>query len=301
MIHPRTHSLYRSGTEGALPAAHRDVARLAEMLATGKRVNRASDDAPAYARARSLDALSLRHDAYTRGAENGMDWLNHTQSALGSLSNLFSDAYESGIRGINDTMSADDREVVARHLETLIQASLDDLNTQVGDEYLFAGTATVLPGTTKPFEITALGPVYNGNGGERQRQIGPSATVPSNLPGSMLQTTPGGVSVLGSLQELADALRGIGPLTPSDALAQVQQARDHIVNMGAEAGERARRLDLALEQIREARLPIEAERSRAEDTDFLAATGEFQDAQTRLQAALKVTAAIKQTSLLDYL
>lgn len=302
MIHPRALSLHRSATESALPAAQRDVARLGEWLTTGKRVNRASDDAAAYAKARTIDAITSRHDAYTRSAEGGVDWLNHTQEALSTLADLFSDAHESGLRAANDTTATDDREVLARHVDSVIEATLDQLNRKVGDEYMFAGTATVLPAGTTPFEMTALGAVYNGNAGDRTRQIGPDAQAAVNISGDLLGTTPTGVSILDSLQNLADALRGLPAALPIDqALAGVEEAREHVIDVGTEAGERAHRLDIALEHLRDVRIPLEAERSRAEDTDYIDAATRMQDAETRLQAALKVTASIKQTSLLDYL
>lgn len=302
MIHPRTLSLYRSGAERALPAAQHDVARVGEWMTTGKRVNRASDDAAAYAKARTLDALASRHDAYERSAENGLDWLNHTQDALNTLADLFSEAQEAGLRAANDTLNTDDREIVARRLDNLIDATLDQLNRKSGDEYLFAGTATVLPPGTKPFEMTPLGALYNGNAADRTRQIGPDAHVPVNLSGALVGTTSGGTSILDALRGLANTLREDPLALPMDeALALVEEARDHVIDVGSEAGERASRITLALDHLRDVRLPLEAERSRAEDTDFLDAATQMQDAQTRLQAALKVTASIKQISLLDYL
>lgn len=302
MIHPRIHSLYRSGSDAALTTAQRDVSRLGEMLATGKRVNRASDDAAAYAKARALDALDARNTTYTRSAEGGLSWLGHTQTALDNLIDLFATAVEAGIQGVNDTTSADDRALLANKIDNLLAASLDELNTQVDGEYLFAGTATQLPAGAKPFEMVAGVQVYNGNGSARDRQIGPNVTAPTSIPGTLLTATPQGGALLESLQGLSDALRDTtGTLVPSDALARVQEAHTHLAHTGAEAGERARRLDLALEQLRDARLPLEQERSMAEDTDFLDASSRMQDAQTRLQAALKVTASLKQMSLLDYL
>ena len=302
MIHPRTLSLYRSAAETALPAAQRDVARAGEWLTTGLRVNRASDDSAAYAKARTVDAVLSRHDAYSRSAESGMDWLTHTQDALDALVNVFNDAHESGLRGVNDTTSTADRETLARHVDTLVEAALDQLNRKSGDEYVFAGTATLLPAGTTPFAMTPAGAVYNGNAGDRLRQIGPDTQVPVNVAGSLIATAPGGLPILDSLKALSDALRGVpGALTPSQALAQVEEARDHVINMGSEAGERAGRLEIALDHLRDVRTPLEAERSHAEDTDYVDAATRMQDAQTRLQAALKVTASIKQTSLLDYL
>ncbi len=302
MIHPRTLNLYRSGAEGALPAAQRDVARVGEWLTTGKRVNRASDDAAAYSRARTIDAITARHDAYARSAQGGRDWLDHTQGALDALADVFASARETGLQAINDTTGADDRLVLARHLDSLVEASLDQLNRKSGDEYLFAGTATTLAPGLQPFEMTPGGAAYNGNDGDRVRQVGPETQVAVNLAGSSVATTPGGVNVLDALKGLADALRGVpGALAPSDALARVEEAHAHLVNMGSEAGERSNRLQLAIDQLRDMREPLEAERSRAQDTDYLDAATRMQDAQTRLQAALKVTASIKQSSLLDYL
>ncbi|MFQ5571897.1 MAG: flagellin [Rhodothermales bacterium] len=293
----RERSLYRAAAERSLQAGQHKMARLQERLSTGLRVNRASDDASAFAQARKFEGLSDRYAQYLQSIDAANLWTDQTQDALDGLAERFTTIYERGIRARSNVLDADDRDTQAGLIEDMVDEILDVLNMNEGGEYLFAGTRT----TVQPFDVVAGSVVYNGNTGGRTRQIGDNLRLDINITGDRILDTGAGYSITDSLQNLADAIRTNDPAQLDTALDQVITARDHVIELGAEAGGIANRLDTAATQLREATLRVDARRSQLEDADLAETIMEFQRAQTDYQAALKVTGSVLQMSLVDFL
>ena len=293
----RERSLSAGASERAMERARRDLARLQEQMSTGLRVNRASDDAPAFMEARKMETLNKRYAQYLRSIDSAQAWVDHTQDALNGIADHVAEAYEQGIRVNGHVLDADGREAVASRVEAILAEVVDQLNTRHGDEYLFAGSRT----TAQPFDVVAGVVVYNGNSAGRTRQIGDTQRLDVNIPGDSIHDTGAGFTITESLQNLADAIRSGDPALVETALEDVATARTHIVERGAEAGGIANRLDLAATQLRDATFRVTSRQSELEDVDIAAAIVEYQRVQTGFQAALTVTASVLQTSLLDYL
>lgn len=297
----REQSLYSSRASMAIPSLQRDLAALQEQLITGLRVNRPSDDPSAFAQARMLDSLDEQYAQFTRTIDSSRSWINRTSNELNTLTERFAEAHEEGIQALNDTLNDDDRKAVAGRIEALLEEVIDGLNAQSGGEYLFAGNRT----TTEPFDEDG---VPTGDlSGARNRQIGPNTELTINVSGERVVDTGQGYSIVESLQNMIEALRGEGAGLPDDvisledAVGQVGIARDHLIDLGAEVGSTARRLSHAEYQLQTASVETQRRRSELEDADYFATITALQQTQTTLQAALQTTASTVQISLLDYL
>ena len=281
----------------------RDLAGYQEQLATGLRVNRPSDDAQDYSRARKLEVLTNRYDQYERSIVAAQSWVDHSQENLTLLADLFTNAHEDGIQAANDTLSDDDRDALASSLETTLAEVLDVLNTKVGDEYLFAGTNT----TVKPFEqdgsatADAAGITYYGNDAARARAVGPDLELDVNITGAHVLDTGKGFTITEAFQGLIDAVRTYDAEQIDTALADVISARDHLLDVATEAGNKAVRLDQINGQLQSARIEFESQRSYYEDADITEVALDMSRAETSLQATLQMMADIQQNTLLDYL
>jgi flagellar hook-associated protein 3 FlgL len=293
----RERSLYKSFTDHALQARQKDMARLQEQLTTGLRVNRPSDDPSSFGQARHLEALAQRYNQFQRSVAAARTWVDQTQQALGDLAELYTQSYEEGLRISNGIFSDGDREAAAKRLEGLLDTIVDRLNARSGDEYLFAGSRT----TVKPFDNGGAVVAYQGNDGGRTRHIGRELSINVNIDGARLNNTGAGFTITESLENLIDAVRSGVPANMETALGQVTTSRDHVIDLGGEAGSIGTRLHIAETQLVDAALLVEGRRSKLEDADFAEAMMDLQKTQTGLQASLMVAASVLQTSILDYL
>jgi flagellar hook-associated protein 3 FlgL len=296
----RERALYTAFSDHSVQARQMELARLQEQLSSGKRVNRASDDPSAFSEARQMELLTNRYEQYTRSISASESWVDHSQEGLDKLAELFTEAYEQGVRINNATFSAGDREAEAQRLESILVNVVDVMNTRAGDEYLFAGSRT----TVRPFEQDAGPPptvVYSGNDGARERHIGRDLSMNINIDGQRLHETGDGYTITDAIQGLIDGIRSGVPADVDAAIEEVSVARDHVIDLGGAAGAMANRLQLAQSQLRDASLMAEGRRSEMEDLDFAGAMIDFQKTQIGLQAAVQVASSVLNTTLLDYL
>ncbi len=291
-------SLSVGTSDRALYTVRRDLAQLQEQSATGLRVNRPSDDPGAFEQARHWEAHGDRLTTHQRTVGAARLWVDTTDQALGELTELVVSAYEAGLKGLNDTNGEDERKALATTVESLLEQTVDRLNTQTGGEYVFGGNRT----DERPFadDGTATGDLS----GRRVRRIGPDADLAVNVTGDRVNVYADGgdgpaQTVTGALQALADALRSGEGL--EDAVGEVEQARDHLIAVAGEYGETGRRLSTAEVQLADAALLAERRRSELEDADLFEVTAGIQRAQVQLQATLQTLATVEQRSLLDYL
>ena len=129
---PRVDSLVR--------APDRRSASAQEQLTTGKRVNRASDDPAAAARAERALAAETRTDASQRAVDASQNAMTLTESALGDAGDLLQQVREALVAAGNASYSDAERGGVADQIADLRKQLLAVANrTDGAGTYLFGG------------------------------------------------------------------------------------------------------------------------------------------------------------------
>lgn len=280
-----------------------EIARLNEHLATGKLVNRASDDPSSFDIARGMDQTIGRYDQYLRTIGSARLWVDETESALNDIVDRLATAYEKGLRAANATATTDDREVIAVEIESLLEEIVSMLNTKAGGEYIFAGSRTTAP----PFALDdsasadGSGVTYYGDGATRERRIGDDLTISINLTGEEVVTQGSGETITESIAGLIDAIRSGDASAMEAALGSASGARDHVLHLVTRSGSASQRMTFAEDHLRRTTINLEARRSRVEDADLTETVTELQKHQLGLQAATQALLAIRQLSLTNFL
>jgi flagellar hook-associated protein 3 FlgL len=294
----RERSLYLNNTNRNLPEIRAELSRLREQVSTGTRINRPSDDPDGFAVAEQLKTVKNQYTRYEASIAAARPWVDQTQATTDRMADLFAQAYEEGVQAADDTRSADDRAILADQLRSLRDEVVDQLNTRYNGEYLFAGNRTL----EKPFDAAGQPAVSAAAiSGDRVRAIGPDQSLKINLSGQELTDMGGGDTIVSALDDLITAVDSGTTDDIRTALDTAGQARDQVIDMGAQIGTVGRRLSAAQDQLDSAKLTVEQRRSSVEDTDFYEAVSALQQTQTQLQAALRATASTLQTSLVNFL
>ena len=100
---------------------------------------------------------------------------------------------------------------------------------------------------------------------------------------------------------LRDALHGNDAQRITAAAEGLKEDYDRVVRMRGEAGARVQELEARQARLAEQNIATRSLLSEVEDTDFTEAITRFQTLQTALQASLRTSAQILNTSLLDFL
>ena len=149
-----TAQTFTAGIE-QLQQRQRELARTQQQLSSGKRVERASDDPGAAARAERALASEVRGQASQRALETSRHAMTLTEGALGEASELMQQAREALVAAGNGSYSDAERAGAADRLRALRQQLLAVANRGNGDGgFLFAGQG----GNQPPF-VDAVGGV----------------------------------------------------------------------------------------------------------------------------------------------
>ena len=196
------------------------------QAATGKRINRPSDDPTAISPMLSARTQIMSSNRYVETIDSGMDRINNMDGYLDSVQNTLVRLKEIGVATINSALSPQDMQTYADDVHQLRETLLSDGNAQVDGKYLFAGFSE----KTRPFVVNpgydatlynpadpATYPVtYQGDNGNLQFEIAPNERINLNITGSSLflgdndndgVTDPGAVDIFALLTTMEDVLR----------------------------------------------------------------------------------------------
>jgi flagellar hook-associated protein 3 len=150
---------------------------LQEVLSTGKKINRLSDDPIGSSRIiryqEDLQGLSQ----YKENIKYGNSWLNMSDSVLQDMQALLSEAKNIAIAQSTSTVSSESRTGSALQVKNLYEQLINYANTKLGGSYLFGGSMT----NGMPFNADGT---YNGNGEDLTVEILQGMRTKINLAGS---------------------------------------------------------------------------------------------------------------------
>jgi flagellar hook-associated protein 3 FlgL len=279
------------------------LTRLQQQLSSGKQIARPSDDPYGTSRALALRGELGGLDQFQRNVDDGIGWLNTSDTALGQMSDVLARVRELLVNGGNDTAGPAERAAMADEIDQLAESVKQEANVQYGGRYVFAGTAT----DTAPY---ALGGAdgYQGDAGTIARAIGPQVEIPIDTDIRPLLGDGQPASddkLLHTLRDISDHLRG-GTTADADALRTTDLQRldanlDVLNGIRADVGARTNRLDVASSRLSGLALNSTKLLSDVEDADMAQTITQYTTQQAAYSAALKAGANIVQTSLLDFL
>lgn len=146
-----------------LQKRQQDLAESQMQLTSGKRVNSASDDPTAAARAERALASMARSDANKRSLDASRNVMSITESSLGDAVDLMQTARETLVAAGNGTYSDGERKALAVKLREIRNQLLSVANRpDGGGGFVFGGQGSATP----PFVDGNSGVQFIGQGGE---------------------------------------------------------------------------------------------------------------------------------------
>ncbi len=279
-----------------------NLADLQTQLASGKRLQRPSDDPQALNRALSAKASIAKNDQYLRNISNSRTWLEATDSQLTHISSILTRAHDLALRGSNDTLGSSERSRLSEQVDGLLDEALQTVNASHEGKYIFAGQST----DTQPYAVTTVAGVttvtYAGDSEDMTREIDQGVELGVNVPGDASGGGAGSalklmLSTLASLRDhLSSDPSGIGADT-----GNIADAIDRTSNLRGFVGAKMSRLDATESALKEMQTDLDVSLSRAQDADVAEVLTKLMMQQTVYQAALAAGARVIQPSLLDFL
>jgi flagellar hook-associated protein 3 FlgL len=287
----------------------RRLAELQDSIGSGRRLSRPDQDPASFVELRLNEEQAASLSTFRFNVTTATARLNQSVSALQDVNLILRRANEIALEANNASTDDNAREAYAVEIDGLLNQLFIASNTQIGDEYIFSGTAT----NVRPFEITAWDTEgrptaieYRGGSEPTRTVVARDRSVDVYSRGSdVFQRSAG--DLFRALIDLRDVLRDTS-LDPSSRAAAMGQRLQHLLqaqNIVLETiGEKSGTLQ-ALEsldnQLANLKLASEERVANLGNTDIVEAAVRLREIENLYEATLGLTARIMQTSFLDFI
>lgn len=273
---------------------------LQEQLASGKKINRPSDDPSGTRKVLASRAENLEFQQYTSNIQDAKGSVEFNTSILRDISDLLVRTQETTMRGVSDTADQDTKNALASEINQILNSLVQAANSKRLGKYVYSGTKT----STQPFKTTtnSNGDIdsvtYKGNREKIEYQIGPGMKAQVNQPGDEAFTD---INLFDAIINIRDNLRTGSSASASAELDNINNAIDHLANLVSRAGGIASTLELSHNRINDAIISNTEIIGDTEGVDITEVVLRLKEQENVFQASLAAGSLIFKTSILDYL
>lgn len=281
-------------------ASRSRLSTLQERLASGKRINRPSDDPNGAEAVLRLRTSQTEVEQFRRNAENVSQKLSTADDVLTSYEPLLDRIRALVSRGLTTTTTQEAKNALATEIDALRERILSIANTKSSDEYVFGGIRQGEP----PFNPQTAAPAPNPTSAQ-YIQIEPGANAIAAGVTAETIFSDAASTVFTDLTNAAAALRGTGNEANDRTTLLNTQSRLEIYGNAAslahaKIGAITNITEFANDRLSTDALNFNARVANLEDADFAATATEFAAVNNALEATLQVTARGRR-SLFDFL
>jgi flagellar hook-associated protein 3 FlgL len=285
-----------------LSASYARLGKYQDQLATGKKINRPSDD-PVIAMKGMVYRTNLTEvEQFKRNFSEAYNWIENSDAALDKATQALQRIRELVVQASNDTYEISQRAAISEEIKQLTEHLASIANTKVGDKYIFNGTDTL----KQPVDLSQTPPVVSKNTDEIKIELSKGIYIPVNVNPTKVfnyDNTAKGNGLFSDLEflnnDLNDATKSGKDI--SQYLSYIDQHINNLLSARAELGARLNRVELMEERIDQQEVIAHRILSDNEDADIERVITDLKTQESVHRAALGVGARIIQPTLLDFL
>jgi len=281
-----------------------DLNDLNEQLSSGKLFQMPSDAPIKVADSMNYKSQLNRNSQFQRNLNQAENWLNTTEGALKSGTEVMQRARELTIYAANDSMTTDDRKMVAKEMKQLRDELIDISNAKLGDSYIFSGQET----GEKPFTLNGddtnpdIYVDYQGDKNGIKRRLNENVEMDVSLNGD--EVFKDKIDKLNKIyRQLENNIPGkdfkgedIG-----DNLGELGNYINDFVEKRSEVGGKLQRTGNIIDRLEANEVHLRDLKSKNEDADLAEVITELKMEETVYRASLASGSRIMQQSLVDFI
>ncbi len=266
-------------------------------LATGKAVNKVSDNPQATGTILQLKSLISNNTQYQQNTTEAQSQAQATESAMNSFTNVMISLKGILAQATNGTLSSEDQQTYADQVDQLLGQAVDLANTQSNGVYIFGGTNTLQQPFTLAADDSSVTANPNGITGSIQVPVNEGINQTVNLDG---QQAFQGTAIFNLMIQVRDALQSGQSPTTAQATS-VDTYIDDVANATGKAGAIMQNLTANSTMLSNQQTQLQQLLSVQQDSDVAAVTLKMNQDQLDLQAALSSGASVLPATLLNFL
>ncbi|WP_191566713.1 flagellar hook-associated protein FlgL [Metabacillus idriensis] len=289
-----TQSMLASSSLRNLSKSYEKIGTYQDQLATGKKINRPSDDPVVAMKGMHYRTNLTEVEQYQRNISEAYQWMENSEAGIEQGTQVLQRVRELMVQAGNGSNSPDDLKAIGAEIKQLKEDLVGSANTQVAGKYIFNGTETKTP----PVTLNADGTVaVTIDSSAFEIEVSKDVKLKANIDNNNVFN-----------KELFDVMDSIekaltsGDMSGSDDMLSKLDDRIDIMNAErAELGARYNRLELIEDRVGKQEVVATRILSDNEDADLEKVIIDLTAQESLHRAALSVGARIIQPSLMDFL
>jgi flagellar hook-associated protein 3 FlgL len=280
--------------------SYANMGKYQDQLATGKKINRPSDDPIVAIKGMYYRTNLTEVEQYKRNLNEAYTWMENSEAGIEHATQIVQRVRELVVQGSNGSNSPEDLKAIGVEISQLKEDLIGVANTQVAGRYIFNGTETkTAPIPENPMSTDGTKYEFTQNSDSFAVEVSKGVQLKVNInPENVF-----GAEFLNTLKQLEDGLSdGVGNLENSDEL--LKELDGHFETMSAERAElgaRYNRLELVESRLGDQEIIANRILSENEDADLEKVITDLTIQESIHRASLAVGAKIIQPSLIDFL
>lgn len=266
-----------------------------EQLATGRRVNRTSDDPASASRAISLNAAIRARTQESRNATDALTYLDRSDAEMQQVLTSMHRVKDLTLRA-SSTIGPSEADAIARELEQLREGLVSMANATNGENPLFAGTADGLAVQ----EVAGVW-TYTGDQGRISRRVSERERVVVNRTAEEVfgfGSAQGDVFTI--IDDIVAGLNGSSSVPPG-ALQRLDDAFATVSEQLAVTGAATNRVESARDRTERSLLTLRADLAHTQDVDLEEAIMDLKVEEVAYEATLAALGRSLPQSLVAFL
>jgi flagellar hook-associated protein 3 FlgL len=284
-----------------LSASYARLGKYQDQLATGKKINRPSDDPVVAMKGMAYRTNLTEVEQFKRNFSEAHNWIESSDAALDEATQVLQRIRELVVQASNDTYDASQRASIAQEVQQLTDHLVSIANTKVGDKYIFNGTNTL----QQPVDLNRTPPVST-NKNEVKFELSQGIYIPVNVDPTKVFSYDSSTPGKGLFSDLQSLNKDLNDATKSGKdfsqyLSYIDNHINNFLNARAELGARMNRIELMENRVDQQEVIANRMLSDNEDADIERVITDLKTQESVHRAALGVGARIIQPTLLDFL
>jgi len=266
------------------------LARKQETMASGKRINRPSDDPLGFGKVLDYRKTLSSLDQYDRNIQSAKNRVEFLETTLEGVQDLIVDAKNWALNQAGSESM--DREAAITSVQNIRDQLVQLGNSKMGNVYVFSGFQSLTPA----FDASG---VYNGDNGHFSVMTADNMEMQVEADGS--RVFQGAEDVFDALDQLLAGLQTDDVTLIRNQVDRFDQAKGQVEMVRAESGAKYEQLELVEDQTAKLKLTFEemmdsTENAKAEETII-----DFNNQQLAYEMSLNAAAKIIQPTLMNFL
>lgn len=306
-----TNSMMISNMMISMNRSLQSMSKYEEQMATGKKIQRTSEDPIIAARALKLRTNVSEIEQFQRNVDDGLNWMQVTEGAMQNIGNTLQRVRELTVQASNGTTTTEDRQKIESEIKQLKDLIVGEMNTSYAGRYVFSGFQTdqKLLNTDGTYAITvkendviyyevSVGNQLDINTNGQQLLEFDYNGVPANAE-AVAGNKPAMISML---DNLIQDLENEGDTSKiSNYLSDIDKAMGQLLETRADLGSRYNRLEVTKNRLQDDNINFTKLMSENEDADLAEVLMNLKTQENVYKASMAAGARVIQPTLIDFL